>query len=95
VDSRDEVIVDICHVCFWQYDEVMHDKPDIGGGANPISLNEARRNFASIGVCEAKYANKVRPPLPEEVPENNRQMQKQGEAIIDFDLRLVSARPNQ
>ncbi|MBQ3515375.1 MAG: hypothetical protein IJA32_16510 [Lachnospiraceae bacterium] len=27
IDDRDEVIVDICEVCFWQYDEVAQDNP--------------------------------------------------------------------
>jgi hypothetical protein len=50
----------------------MHDRPNVGGGANRISLNDARRNYKTMGVCEEKYARYVRPPLPEELPENNR-----------------------
>ncbi|MFN8457372.1 MAG: CPCC family cysteine-rich protein [Anaerolineae bacterium] len=41
---------DICPVCGWNSDpvqEAMHDDPT---GANGISLNEARRNFQSLGA---------------------------------------------
>jgi hypothetical protein len=68
VDSDDEVIVDICPVCFWQYDIVMHNKPNMAGGANCISLNEARRNFKAFGVCDRRFADHVRAPLEEEMP---------------------------
>jgi len=71
VDNDDEVIVDICEVCFWQYDAVKHDRPDSPGGANGISLNEARGNYRKIGVCKPGFEDMVRPPLPEELPENN------------------------
>lgn len=28
VESDDEIIIDICDVCFWQYDFVAHNYPD-------------------------------------------------------------------
>ena len=34
---------DICPVCGWEDDGVQNDDPDYGGGANYISLNEAKR----------------------------------------------------
>lgn len=37
VESDDEIIVDICEVCFWQYDSVAHNKPDIMKGANNVT----------------------------------------------------------
>lgn len=49
VESDDEVIVDICDVCFWQYDVVAHENPDISIGANHISLTEARKNYKLLG----------------------------------------------
>lgn len=33
---------DICDVCFWENDPIQLSKPDMGGGANQMSLNEAR-----------------------------------------------------
>ena len=74
VDIEDEkpyLCFEICKVCFWQYDEVMHDRPDIAGGANHVSLTEARKNYQKFGVCEPEFLNMVRPPLPEELPVNN------------------------
>jgi len=38
-------IFDICDVCFWQYDETSHDKPDAVSGANGITLNVAIKNY--------------------------------------------------
>ncbi len=43
IESDDEVIVDICDICLWQYDEVAHEKPSEAIGANKISLNDAKR----------------------------------------------------
>ena len=34
---------DICEVCFWQNDPVQLYDPDFSGGANIMSLNEARK----------------------------------------------------
>lgn len=36
---------EICPVCFWEDDEVQESEPDMRGGANQASLNEARENF--------------------------------------------------
>lgn len=71
VDSDDEVIVDICPVCFWQYDEVAHDKPDTMIGANGVTLNEAKENYKLFGASEKCFVSKIRKPLSEELPENN------------------------
>jgi len=64
---------EICDVCFWQYEETSHDKPDKpSGGANGmLSLNEARKNYMKYGVYESRFKKHVRLPLPEEMPENN------------------------
>lgn len=32
----------ICSVCDWENDPIQLSKPDFGGGANKMSLNEAR-----------------------------------------------------
>ncbi len=36
---------DICPVCGWENDRVQLEDPDFAGGANKISLNEARRKY--------------------------------------------------
>ena len=36
---------EICPVCGWQDDDVQNDDPDFEGGANNMSLNQAREAF--------------------------------------------------
>ena len=36
---------EICSVCGWEDDEVQRDDPDYQGGANQMSLNEARAAY--------------------------------------------------
>lgn len=64
-------LFEICDVCFWQFDGTAHDSPDKTGGANSISLNEARENYKKYGVCKKEFKHHVREPYPEEFPENN------------------------
>jgi hypothetical protein len=71
IESDDEVIVDICEVCFWQYDETAHKYPGKKIGANNISLNDARINYKHYGVSKQEYQSYVRKPHKEEFPENN------------------------
>ena len=71
IDSDDEFVVDICAVCFWQYDAPAHKHPDVSIGANHISLKQAQENFRQHGVCKPEFKNKTRAPLEEELPENN------------------------
>jgi hypothetical protein len=59
---------DICKVCFWEDDNVQSHDPDAEGGANEVSLNQARRNFREHGVSDLRFKASVRPPLPEERP---------------------------
>ncbi|UNI72457.1 MAG: cysteine-rich CPCC protein [Chaetfec virus UA24_244] len=36
---------DICPVCNWENDLIQLERPDLGGGANAMSLNEAREAY--------------------------------------------------
>ena len=36
---------DICNVCSWENDPIQLDQPDFQGGANQMSLNEARQAY--------------------------------------------------
>jgi hypothetical protein len=58
----------ICKVCFWEDDNVQFHDPDLPGGANEVSLNEARQNFRRHSVSETRFRAYVPPPLPEEQP---------------------------
>ena len=69
IDDSDEVITDICEVCFWQYDEVAQDMPDRIIGPNKVSLNSARMNYKLFGASQECFLNTVRPPREYEIPE--------------------------
>lgn len=58
----------ICKVCFWEDDGVQFHNLDYEGGANKVSLNQARENFREHGVSETRFKTHVRPPLPDEQP---------------------------
>ena len=57
----------ICPVCFWEDDEVQFRAPSRAGGANRVSLNDARRNFAAYGASAEDLRSKVRAPTDQEV----------------------------
>lgn len=58
---------DICPVCYWEDDFVQYDNPDYEGGANHVSLNQAKENFKKYEVSELRFKKYVRPPLEDEV----------------------------
>jgi hypothetical protein len=59
---------EICEVCFWEDDGVQFDDPDYEGGANKVSLRQARENFREFGVSELRFKANVRPPRLDEKP---------------------------
>ena len=59
---------EICDVCFWEDDGIQFDHPDYEGGANAVSLNEARLNYRAFAVSEVRFKLAVRPPRPDEQP---------------------------
>jgi hypothetical protein len=40
-----DTIFEICPICGWQDDGVQNDKPDYVGGANKMSLNQAKEAY--------------------------------------------------
>jgi len=58
----------ICPVCFWEDDNVQFHDPDYEGGANRVSLNQARASYREHGVSELRFRANVRPPRPGELP---------------------------
>lgn len=60
LDSADEY--DICPVCCWEKDKTQESDTEYRGGANAVTLNEARKNYAEFGACEKRFAEKVRKP---------------------------------
>ena len=59
---------DICPVCFWEADNVQEDDPSFRGGANTMSLTEAREPYQTVGAIEQRALPHVRAPLPNEHP---------------------------
>ena len=43
---------DICPVCFWEDDPIQLEDNEYKGGANRVSLIQARHNFLLFGACE-------------------------------------------
>lgn len=62
---------DICRICFWEYDEVMHERHDEAGGANGVSLREAQRNYARCGAVHETAVKYTRKPTPEDKRDPN------------------------
>jgi len=57
---------DICPVCYWEDDNIQFHNPDFEGGANKISLNEAKKSFLKIGAIDKEFLSYIRKPLEEE-----------------------------
>ena len=59
---------EICDVCGWEDDDVQLKDPSFEGGANAVSLNEARENFKRFGAKDENSVKFVRKPRPNEIP---------------------------
>ena len=58
---------DICEVCGWEDDPKQLRDPDLAGGANDVSLSEARENYLRMGASCEDALGTVRPPTEEEL----------------------------
>jgi hypothetical protein len=59
---------EICPICYWEDDATQFHAPDSTIGANAVSLATARANFASLGVSDPRFRDRVRAPTPDETP---------------------------
>ncbi len=66
----DDSAYEICPVCFWENDPSQLRDPDMTG-ANKVSLNQARKNYAQFGACEERFKDYVREPYEDERGEDN------------------------
>ena len=57
---------EICPVCFWEDDLIQARDPHYSGGANRLSLLDARRNYEMVGACEERALPHVRKPMEDE-----------------------------
>lgn len=71
LDERGEY--EICSVCFWEDDgQDEYDVDVVRGGPNgALSLTQARKNYRELGASEARLVVYVRPPQPEELPDQS------------------------
>lgn len=65
----------ICPVCGWEDDNVQYHDPYFRGGANEVSLNDARKNYKLIGAISREVKIHTRPPKNSEIlPAKNDQI---------------------
>lgn len=57
----------ICPVCGWEDDNVQFHDPAFRGGANEMSLNEAKRNYKLFGAISTEATKYTRPPNKAEI----------------------------
>lgn len=53
----------VCPVCFWEDDAIQQKDASYVGGANPVSLIEARDNYIKFGACTETMLARVRAPF--------------------------------
>lgn len=54
---------EVCPVCWWEDDPTQGKDPDCRGGANTLSLHEARRCFLEHGVSELRFETNALFPM--------------------------------
>ena len=62
---------DICPVCFWEDDPIQLEDPSYEGGANKVSLFQARINYKEFGACEKEMIKYTRMPTKNEQEDYN------------------------
>lgn len=67
INNSDEVITDVCDICFWQYNITAHNNSDKIIGPNKVSFKKAKENYKIFGACEERFVNKVRAPFKYEL----------------------------
>ena len=65
--EKKERTYDICPVCFWEDDPEQYKNPTLKGGANHVSLCDARVHFKQYGACDTEMKKYVRGPKKDEL----------------------------
>lgn len=60
----------VCPVCWWEDDDALFRDPSYSGGANAVSLRQARSNFSATGASDERFLSLVRRPTADEEPPN-------------------------
>lgn len=58
----------ICPVCYWEDDDVQFRDPTYEGGANSVSLIQARENYEKFSAITPEMKRYVRAPRQDEIP---------------------------
>lgn len=58
---------EICPVCYWENDPIQNNDENYSGGANRISLIEAKKNYKTIGAVSSDALKYVRKPFDDEI----------------------------
>lgn len=61
----------VCQVCYWEDDRVQYDEPHCRGGANDVSIDEARQKIRNYGWASERDKEYIRPPQEAEYPSNS------------------------
>lgn len=59
-DPEDRLNYSICPICFWEDDPVAFKDINYKGGANRVSLRQARENYKAFGACEVSMIPNTR-----------------------------------
>ncbi|MBA3040031.1 MAG: hydrolase [Alphaproteobacteria bacterium] len=51
---------EICDVCGWEHDPVQEARPNLAGGANKVSLLQARESYRTIGFSDPARLPRLR-----------------------------------
>ena len=70
-DEMPDGTYDICPVCFWEDDPIQLQDPQYEGGANRVSLEQARINYKAFGACREDILPHVRKPKRSEIPQKH------------------------
>ncbi len=65
--EKKERTYDICPVCFWEDDPEQFKNPTLSGGANHVSLCDARAHYKQFGACDTEMKKYVRGPKKDEL----------------------------
>ena len=63
---------EICPVCAWEDDGYQLVNPESDGGANKVSLNQARKNFKKFCASYVDALKYTRKPKADEIPKEIR-----------------------
>jgi hypothetical protein len=67
LDRKPPGTFDVCPVCYWEDDKIQYNNPKYKGGANKVSLTEAKNNFILFGAISKEFINFVKKLGKEEI----------------------------